>query len=368
VDSTLFTRNQFPLNSSAQLTDSMSQSVLRIKSGLITAVQSKVIQSGADLVTPMSLNTLDLDLILEEKFDVLHIHAFYNFLSIKGISKLAKKGKPIFITLHDQRLITGGCHYSRDCSQYQRSCKSCPQIRRVFNPLVSSTFNSQIKLLANHQNIGLISPSKWLAERCEESEIARKKEVQVVHNPVPTAFFENAVSHNVTDTRKHFGFSAADLNNPYKGVQVFAKAINKLNEISKEKISVLLIGGGQAPDFAPAIEIFRAEPKSDFEIIEHLKSLKSLVVPSNQDNSPSVVSEALAMGIPVVGSDVGGIPEILRDFQLPIFEAENYLQLATILNEPISSSITAEISNIALQKFSEKIIAEKLLRIYSSRN
>lgn len=37
------------------------------------------------------------------------------------------------------------------------------------------------------------------------------------------------------------------------------------------------------------------------------------VLPSLQDNLPNTALEALACGVPVVGFDVGGIPEIVRE-------------------------------------------------------
>ena len=39
-----------------------------------------------------------------------------------------------------------------------------------------------------------------------------------------------------------------------------------------------------------------------------LSTIDLVIVPSSQDNSPSVIGEALAVGVPVMGSDVGGIP------------------------------------------------------------
>ena len=368
VESTLVTRDQNNVYSKVNLPKQIKQKVQSLKSSALTVMQSKAIQAGADLVTPLSLNTLDYEKLLKENFDILHIHAFYNFLNIKSISDLANLGIPIFITLHDQRLITGGCHYSRNCSQYQRGCNSCPQTRKIFNPIVSSTFNSQERLLKEHSNIELISPSAWLANLCMDSVIARNRKVQIVHNPVPDKYFQNSVSNYARNNRRYIGFAAANLNNPYKDLNVFVKAVNELNKKSNERISVHLIGEGAAPDFSPDIEVSRAAPKSDSGMIEELKKIRTLVVPSNQDNSPSVISEALAMGIPVIGSNVGGIPEMLRDFQLPIFEPGNYLQLALLLNESIPLSTTSEITSVASRKFSEKIIAQQLLKIYSSRS
>jgi glycosyltransferase involved in cell wall biosynthesis len=38
-----------------------------------------------------------------------------------------------------------------------------------------------------------------------------------------------------------------------------------------------------------------------------------LCLPSHNEGTPNVIVEALASGVPVVGSRVGGVPELLRD-------------------------------------------------------
>jgi glycosyltransferase involved in cell wall biosynthesis len=49
------------------------------------------------------------------------------------------------------------------------------------------------------------------------------------------------------------------------------------------------------------------------DIAEHLRTLDVLVLPSREDGRPVVVLEALASGVPVVASRLGGLPEIVHD-------------------------------------------------------
>jgi glycosyltransferase involved in cell wall biosynthesis len=49
------------------------------------------------------------------------------------------------------------------------------------------------------------------------------------------------------------------------------------------------------------------------DIGAHLNSLDVLVVPSIFDGRPVVVLEALARGVPVIASRVGGLPALIRD-------------------------------------------------------
>jgi glycosyltransferase involved in cell wall biosynthesis len=39
-----------------------------------------------------------------------------------------------------------------------------------------------------------------------------------------------------------------------------------------------------------------------------------LIVPSTHDNLPNVMGEALMSGVGLIGSNVGGIPEIVKSF------------------------------------------------------
>jgi O-antigen biosynthesis protein len=49
------------------------------------------------------------------------------------------------------------------------------------------------------------------------------------------------------------------------------------------------------------------------DIRAHLASLHVLVVPSILDGRPIVVLEALALGVPVIASRIGGLPALVRD-------------------------------------------------------
>jgi glycosyltransferase involved in cell wall biosynthesis len=49
------------------------------------------------------------------------------------------------------------------------------------------------------------------------------------------------------------------------------------------------------------------------DVREHIASLDVLVLPSILDGRPVVVLEALALGVPVIASRVGGLPALVRD-------------------------------------------------------
>ena len=111
VDSTILSRNSF-------IDHSKLSSIQTLFSSANTLLQSKVLQNSNDLVTPLSVNIIDRNANILNSADLIHVHSYYNFLNTSLLKFLVAMRKPIFFTLHDQRLFTGGCHYSRDCNNY----------------------------------------------------------------------------------------------------------------------------------------------------------------------------------------------------------------------------------------------------------
>jgi glycosyltransferase involved in cell wall biosynthesis len=68
---------------------------------------------------------------------------------------------------------------------------------------------------------------------------------------------------------------------------------------------------------------------SERDKYRYLKITKIFVIPSRWENSPITLFEAMAAGIPVIGSNVGGIPDVLEDGKTGfIFESEDIPELA----------------------------------------
>jgi len=357
VDSDILSRNSLNANSKFS-------SILTIASSANTVLQSKILQKSDDLVTPLSINFLDINSKIINLADLIHIHSYYNLLNTSFLKSLVAIQKPIFFTLHDQRLFTGGCHYSRDCSNYLNNCSRCPQVKSPFQFLVKSSFMKQKSIFMDTNNIEIISPSFWLKDVAKKSKILADFPIRVLKNPIPRIFFEYPIkSRRKTDELK-IAFIAAQINNPYKGINVFIQAVNKIAAEQKTKITVVLIGQGRNVRFNPLVQINRHTAASDIQMAELLSEVDLLVVPSNQDNSPSVVGEALSMGLTVLGSRTGGITEILDEFKMPTFMVGESDQLARRILEMTEFTQKEEIREQSKKYFSEEIIAKKLLEFY----
>ena len=337
----------------------------RLESAAVTLSQSKMLQKNNDLVTPWSINTLKISKEVFERADIIHIHAYYNFLSSSSLRKILALGKPTLFTLHDQRLFTGGCHYSRACNNFESDCTSCPQVRKPFARIVKSSFSKQKDLFRYITNVELVSPSHWLANYAKKGSISRDLPIHVVKNPIPKIFFETKViEQKIFDESFRVAFIATNLQNPYKDLTVFTKAINECSKLSSRKICVVLVGSGVIPNFEPTVQIENIQPHTESEMALLLSTIDLVIVPSNQDNSPSVIGEALAMGVPVIGSDAGGIPEILRNFQMPIFSVGDVKQLTELITHWKPQINREVIREKAKKEFSEEVVGRELLNIY----
>ncbi len=95
---------------------------------------------------------------------------------------------------------------------------------------------------------------------------------------------------------------------------------------------------------------------SHAEVIKHLASSYVSIVPSRSEAFGLVVIESMAVGTPVVATNVGGIPEVVRDgldgFLVPPDNPEEIAaKLLLLLNNP---NLRATMAKNARQRFLEK--------------
>ena len=68
-----------------------------------------------------------------------------------------------------------------------------------------------------------------------------------------------------------------------------------------------------------------------------MKSSSVVVVPSRMESLPTTVKEAFYLNVPVIGTNVGGIPELIKNNETGILiPSENPSKLAQAVNELLS--------------------------------
>lgn len=342
---------------------------LRIASGVVTRAQQGMVQSGRELVTPLSINTLGDQEKVFSKMDVIHIHAYYNFLNEQSLRGLADLEKPIFVTLHDQRFFTGGCHYSIECSNYMQNCAKCPQVRTPFRGLVEHHFQLQRDAIDRHRRLHVISPSEWLGAMAKESSILSRSPISVVHNPIPATFREidrESIREELglNSKRVAIAFSSIDLFNPYKGLRILTDAIQGIPDAELDRFHFFFLGGGKKLDLRDGVRSTVMSISGDPDMARILSAMDFLVCPSTQDNSPSVIGESLMCGTQVIGAQVGGIPELLKPLGAELFPSGDSRALTQIIMKLNREYDRFLISNQAQRIFGESEIAGQLNRLY----
>lgn len=335
-----------------------------LRSKALTAFQQFLVQKGPHLQTPISLGINPKKFGIND-FDVVHIHSMYNFVNTKTLEQILNYQKPTFITIHDQRFTSGGCHGSLECRNYKISCQKCPQVRSIFQPLVTNALLDTKQLLKSSLNKPtIIAPSDWLGKIAHE--VFPGILIKTVYNCVEDIFLESSRDGNefLYRERISIGFMALNLNNPYKDIRTLINAISILDENLKKKIRLILIGEGQVINFPSGVEIYQTGKLDGLEKIKLINELDVMVIPSLQDNLPNVMCEALALGVPVIGSNAGGIPEILGKFNLPVFAVGNHRELSSILNLGYKLRSLKVDQDMARNLFSSKSYAKRMAKIY----
>ena len=103
---------------------------------------------------------------------------------------------------------------------------------------------------------------------------------------------------------------------------------------------------------------------------EALRRSTVFVCSSRSEGFPTVVLEAMAEGIPVVASNVGGVPELITDgVNGFLFESGNHEQLATlveglVLDRDTARTVAARARETVLKEFRFEDTTEKTQRLY----
>ena len=74
-----------------------------------------------------------------------------------------------------------------------------------------------------------------------------------------------------------------------------------------------------------------------------MKSSSVVVVPSRMESLPTTVKQAFYLNVPVIGTDVGGIPELIKNNETGILlPPENSSKLAQAVNELLADKEKSE--------------------------
>ncbi len=110
-------------------------------------------------------------------------------LSLKGIERIHKLGKPIVWVMHDMWNATGVCHHAYDCRKYQHTCQACPLLGSKGRDLSTRTQRRKAALYSRVP-IHFVAVSHWLEDTCRHSSLMAHSQVSVIPNAFPVSDFD----------------------------------------------------------------------------------------------------------------------------------------------------------------------------------
>jgi glycosyltransferase involved in cell wall biosynthesis len=281
------------------------------------------------------------------KPDVVHIHNIHSYLS-PAIVKMAKEyGAKVVWTLHDYKLACPA--YS--CLNRGKICELCFNDKshvvrqRCFKESLAASILAyfeakkwNVKKLQQYVDF-FVCPSQFISRQMIKAGLNPDK-IKVICNfvdPIKLAGFKNNSSFEKGDYYVYVGRLSDE-----KGVATLLEAAKGL------PYKIKLAGGGPLKDELMA----RYADCDNIEFLGHLNpeqvskvliGARATISPSQcYENNPLSVIESLCAGTPIVGANIGGIPELISDNTGEIFRSGDVADLRQAITRLMSRTFDYE--------------------------
>lgn len=298
------------------------------------------IRTGLKAIYSLEARNKLLRLITRENPDIAHIHKINNTLTPSVLYALRKKDVPVVQTLHDYRMVCPSYSmYDPNRFEVCEACKGHKYFNAVRRKCQKSSFLIGLNiamesylyhLLRTYQkNINLfISPSVFLMEKMVEFGTDRDKIIHIPNFVKPNEYTPN---YNNSDYILYFGRIES-----HKGVKTLIEAMKHV-----KTLKLYIAGEGS---YRPFLEKYAKKNNirnvaflgfiTRKDLIELIRSSLFTVLPSEwYEPFGMTILESFALGKPVIGADIGGIPEIIDNgYTGLLFKSGNVDDLAEKIN------------------------------------
>ena len=275
-------------------------------------------------------------LLADHPADIAHLHCIYHHLSPAIIPTLRDAGVPVVMTAHDLKIAcpaykmlndTGVCEKCKDGSLVNVLRHRCVRGSLAASAIVMVESGLH-RLLNTYQGKidKVVVPSRFFMEKFVEWGWPREQ-FAYIPNYVDASRFVPA--YEAGEYFLYFGRLA-----PEKGVATMMRAAKAAG--AKLKIA------GTGPIESELLAL-QAELSADIEFLGYragaelhtlIRNARAVVLPSEwYENAPMSVLESFALGTPVIGACIGGIPEMVIDAETGwTFESRNGDALAALFS------------------------------------
>jgi Glycosyltransferase len=309
--------------------------------------------------------------------DIIHLHWInQGMLSLRDLEKITKSGKTIIWTMHDMWPITGICHHSGICSNYEKDCGNCHLLHAPSPKDLSFRVLRKKKKILPNSGIQFVACSQWLMHKAESSSLKKGNYISSISNPIDTEAFRPGdqklarTELGLPTDKKLILFGAYSISDKLKGIDYLIEATQLLKDL-KEEMELVFIGEEKeelSANFGLKAH-FMGYISDTKKLITLYQSIDCYVTPSLQENLPNMIMEAMSCGVPCVGFHTGGIPEMIaHDKTGYVAQYKSSEDLAKgirlVLKKSSDKAFKQANRDYVLSNYSEKAVARRYIELY----
>lgn len=302
--------------------------------------------------------------------DILHLNNIHTQLS-PVIAEIAhRRGVKVVWTLHDYKLLCprydclrNGLQICEECFSDKRKVRKhkCMKNSALASFLAYKEAMKWTRMRLEAVTDAFICPSRFMADKMVQGNFDKQK-INTLCN------FIDIAKTRKDDYDKENYYCYIGRLSPEKGIGTLIEAAKRLPYPLK------IIGGGSLEETLRA-----AAAGSDIELLgyKHWPEIKEIVgkarfcvVPSEwYENNPLSVIESQCLGTPVLGSRIGGIPELIDEGKTGmLFESGNAKELKARIGQMFATPFEyRQIALDAQKRYSAERYYTELLKIYNNR-
>ena len=310
-----------------------------------------------------------------QEADVIHLHWInQGMLSLNGICKILRSGKPVVWTMHDIWPATGICHLTLGCHYFVNRCANCKYLPGGggSNDLASRIWQKKQQMQVD-ENIYYVACSRWLESEAKTSALLKGQKITSIPNPIDTHIYKKGSKEEARQRlglpldKKLILFASQRVTNENKGMSYLIEACRQLSDLCE-----VVILGGHAEEVEAQLPM-KAYPlgyvNEEQRIVDVYNAADVFVLPSLSENLPNTIMEAMACGVPCVAFKVGGIPEeidhLKNGYVAAYRDAEDLAKgIEWVLEEADYESLSQQAVHKVMQCYSQRSVAVKYLEVY----